>query len=156
VKRTLKEDLESALRYTFLLLKYRPRSEKELTLRLKRKGFALDLIQAALRFLREKRFIDDKSFARLWTQARLRRPFGPARIKQELKIKGISSEIIEEILKEQLQHYDENELILALAKKRLLHLKGLPREKRRQRLYAYLVRRGFSPEKSIEALYALT
>ena len=58
--------LESAVR----LLSYRPRSERELSDRLGRKGFARPAIDAALERLRELGYVDDAAFARSWTESR--------------------------------------------------------------------------------------
>ncbi len=45
---------------------------------------------------KEKDFINDSYFAGAWIDSRLLRPLGLRRIRQELKIKGIANEIIDE------------------------------------------------------------
>ena len=147
----VKDQLQKAISYSFLLLKYRLRSETELRSRLKRKKFPDDITESAVCFLKNKSFINDRDFARLWFESRLKRSCGARRIKQELKLKGISEDLIQETLGS-LENYDEEEVVLALAKKRLKVLKGIAQDKKRQRLYGFLLRRGFSPDTVIEVL----
>ena len=136
---------EKAREYAFLLLKFRLRSEKELALRLKQKGFSEELSQDTVNFLKDKQFIDDRVFAKGWVASRLKRPFGFRRIRQELAQKGLDKEIIEETFTQVKEHYSESEIISQLAKQRFSKLKGIEPLKAKARVYAYLIRRGFSP-----------
>ena len=147
----IRQQLQEAISYSFLLLKYRLRSEAEIRRRLKRKKFPTDIIETTVSFLKNKNFINDREFAHLWFDSRIKRLCGIKRIKQELKIKGISEELIREA-QEDLQDYDEKKVVLKLAKKRLLQSKGLEINKKRQRLYGYLIRRGFPAGIVIEVL----
>lgn len=138
--------LEKATAYAFLLLKFRSRSEHELYTRLKKKGFLEPVIKDTLVFLKEKRFVDDHDFAKSWAQARIKRAYGPRRIRAELKLKGIKEETIADIFREDLKDYQPEKIISALAQKRLRELKGIDLQKAKRRTYAYLLRRGFHPE----------
>ncbi|MDD5043933.1 MAG: regulatory protein RecX [Candidatus Omnitrophica bacterium] len=151
----VKEELQKALSYAFLLLKYRLRSEAEMRSRLKKKKLPDDIIEAAVGFLKDKDFINDRNFARLWLESRIRRSSGLRKIRQELKLKGIREELIKETVGA-LEDYDEESVVLTLAKKRLALLKGVAVEKRRQRLYGWLLRRGFSLDTVIEVLNKVT
>jgi regulatory protein len=122
------------------------RSEKELSGRLKRKKFDLAIIEEVIEFLKEKRFIDDREFARAWARDKIKRPLGLARISQELKAKGVEKSIIEESLNGIKHNYDEKSVVLGLAQRKIKRLKGVEPRKARSRLYFYLLRRGFSPE----------
>jgi len=144
-----------AKQYSFLLLKFRLRSEKELEERLKGKKFGLDIIRQTIAFLKEKKFLDDHIFARSWIESRLKKPLGLARLRQELKLKGIDSKIIEAQLEEAKKDYSEEETVLRLAKERLGKLKGIDAQKAKQRVYGYLLRRGFSGRAIIEAIEQL-
>jgi len=149
---------EKAREYAFLLLKFRLRSEKELLQRLKQKGFSEELSQETVNFLKDKEFIDDRVFAKGWVSSRLKRPFGLRRIEQELVQKGLDKEVIEDALRQYRgqsrktgqspleEDYDEGSVIRDLAEKRFSKLKGIESLKARQRVYAYLIRRGFSPD----------
>ncbi|MDD5731176.1 MAG: regulatory protein RecX, partial [Candidatus Omnitrophica bacterium] len=85
-------------------------------------------------------------FAKGWVASRLKRPFGLRRIKQELAQKGLDKEVIEESLERVKEDYRESEVILQLAEQRFSKLKNIEPQKAKARVYAYLVRRGFSPE----------
>ncbi|MEK7712781.1 MAG: RecX family transcriptional regulator, partial [Nitrospirota bacterium] len=52
-----------AIRYAYRLLSYRDRSEKELTNKLKWKGFSEEIIQQTINHLSEKGFINDTALA---------------------------------------------------------------------------------------------
>jgi len=138
--------------YAFFLLKYRARSEKELCYRLKEKKFPEEEIKKVISFLKEKKFIDDRAFTKVWAGSRLRRSFGLKRIAQELKLKGVAKEILEEGIAQVKKGYCESRVIEGLVKGKLSRLKDIEPVKARNRIYAYLVRRGFSPEIVIETL----
>jgi len=139
-------DIEKARAYAFLLLKFRLRSENELLTRLKQKGFSEQVSKNTVNFLKEKEFIDDRIFAKGWVASRLKRPFGLRRIKQELAQKGLDKNIIEDLLSQAKKDYSEEQIVSQLAGQRFLRLKGIEPQKAKMRVYAYLLRRGFSPE----------
>jgi regulatory protein len=147
--------LQKAKEYAFLLLKFRLRSEKELYERLKRKKFDADIIKEVLKFLKEKDFLNDKIFAKAWIDSRLKRPLGLRRIKEELKLKGIDKEIIDSQISEIKKDYPEEEIVKKIARQRLNKLKNIEPRKAKNRLYAYLLRRGFSPEIIIDVINQL-
>lgn len=146
---------EKAKAYAFLLLKFRQRSEKELEQRLKRKKFSEEIIRKTVEFLREKEFLNDNLFAKSWIESRIKRPFGLRRIKEELKVKGIDKQIIEEKISEVKENYSEEAVVEQLARMRLGKLKGIQALAVRRRVYAYLIRRGFSPEAVTEVINQL-
>jgi len=150
-----KDSLEAAREYAFLLLKFRLRSVKELEARLKKKKFSPETIKETVSFLKEKRFIDDCLFAKGWIQSRIRRPLGLRRIRQELNLKGIDKEIIEREISELKDNYSEEEIVKELAQERLNKLKGIEPRAAQRRVYAYLMRRGFSLEIVIDAVSSL-
>lgn len=142
--------LEKAKEYAFFLLKFRLRSEHELISRLRQKGFTEEACRETVNFLRDRRFIDDRVFAKGWVASRLKRPFGLKRIKGELLQKGLAKEIIEEAFTQAEKEYDELSVVKDLAGRRFGRLKSIDPLKARQRVYGYLLRRGFSPD-SIKA-----
>lgn len=146
---------EKARAYAFLLLKFRPRSEHELALRLTRKKFAPSIIAETLRFLKEKNFADDEVFARAWVNSRLLKNFGARRIEQELRLKGVPEPIINTQIKTVLADRPEEAVIEKLAKTRLSRIREEDPRKAKRKVYAYLVRRGFSPSAVIDVLESL-
>jgi regulatory protein len=150
--KTSTDSLQKAKNYAFLLLKFRQRSEKEIYLRLKKKKFSQEIISQVLSFLRDKGFIDDQLFAKAWISSRLKKPLGLRRVREELKIKGIEKGIIEGEISAVKKDYSEADAVISVAKKRLSILKGIEPDKAKRRVYAYLIRRGFSPEIAIDAI----
>lgn len=140
--------INKAKDYAYRLLNYRPRGEKELADRLKRKKFEPEIIAPVVAFLREVNYLNDAEFARFWVNSRISgKPMGPARIRYELKNKGVAEEIIDAALNSLKEKYDEYEAARGLAISRIKVLGksiGGDKKRMRQRLYGYLNRRGFS------------
>lgn len=141
-----------ARQYGYLLLKFRPRSSKEISQRLRRKGFDAKTIKEVTFYLEEKKFINDGDFSQAWIESRVRRGFGFKRIKLELEQKGIDKQIFDSQIREIKQRYPEKDILNRLAKERWPRLRNLPLQKAKQRLFGYLARRGFSPELIIESV----
>ena len=137
---------QEARKYAFLLLKFRLRSENELASRLRQKKFPEEIIRDTICFLKDKRFINDRIFAKGWVASRLKRPFGLRRIRQELVQKGLGKEIIEETFAQAKEGYSEDSIVRQLAEQRFSKLKSIEPLKAKARVYAYLIRRGFSPD----------
>lgn len=129
-----------------MLLKFRLRSERELRERLKKKKFDSEVINELLQYLKGHSFIDDNLFARSWIESRLKKPLGIRRLKLELKAKGVDNSIIENNALELTGIYSESEIVERIAKERLKRYKNIEEQKAKQRLYGWLLRRGFSPE----------
>lgn len=144
--------LQKAKNYAFLLLKFRPRSEKEIYNRLKKKKFDDKVIKKTLVFLKKNNFIDDGYFAKTWIESRLKRPLGIRRLKEELKIKGIDKEIIDNQIEQIKKNYREEDVIKKIAQQRFRKLKSIEPQKAKRRIYTYLVSRGFSPDVVIDVL----
>ena len=83
------KDFNKALNYSFLLLKYRARSKKELTVRLKRKGYDSSLIKEVVNYLQENNYINDEDFTSSFISYSLEKGWGPKRIEFNLKKLGI-------------------------------------------------------------------
>ena len=79
-----------ALRY----LTQRAHSVFELKQKLLKKTQEAQLIQVVFEKLQDLELLNDQRFAELYTAMRLRRGFGPLRIEQELKQRGLSAENI--------------------------------------------------------------
>ncbi len=144
--------LQKAKNYAFLLLKFRLRSENEIRQRLKKKKFDADIIEMTLSFLKDKGFIDDNYFAKTWIESRIKKPLGIRRLRAELNLKGINKAIIDTQINEIKKSYPEEDIVGGIAKDRLNKLKGIDPQKAKRRVYAYLLRRGFSPEVVIDVL----
>jgi regulatory protein len=132
---------ERALR----LLSVRPRSRRELEIRLLRAGFEAREVSDVLERLEGVRLIDDESFAREFAQQQLGvRHAGRRAVASGLAAKGIDRSTIDRTLAEDAG--DDVARADELARARAARLRGLPPEKAYTRLFAFLVRRGHNAE----------
>ncbi len=130
---------QKALRY----LSYRPRSEAEVRSYLTRRGVEPAHIEAVLARLRDLGLVDDEAFARAWVENRgTFRPRGRRALQAELRQKGIAPELVERVLAE----IDEERLALQAGLKALRRYGRLEWPAFRQKMGAYLARRGFDYE----------
>jgi regulatory protein len=145
--------VKKAKDYAFKLLSYRPRSVKEIEDRLKKKDYASKIIFEVVRNLKKLKFLNDKEFARMWVESRIKtRPMGRYRLKQELIQKGIDKDLIEKTLSNYREE-EEIELAKELAQRKLKRsYQDLDEITTKRRLYGFLQRRGFSYDTIQEAM----
>src|SRR3990170_1905376 len=95
------EPVERAFNYSLKYLSYRDRSVKEVYDYLLRKNFVEDTINSVLKKLIDLKFLNDEEFARQWIESRQKHK-GKSKfvLKQELRMKGIDSGMIDHTLKE--------------------------------------------------------
>ncbi|MFH1440710.1 MAG: regulatory protein RecX [Candidatus Omnitrophota bacterium] len=146
VSNTKPEAVQKAIKYCALLLKSRPRSEKELTDKLKKKSFNDIDIAQTLDFLKKNTLINDQLLAQDWIESQIKKHFGIKKIVLKLKSKGIDEQIIKNQIQKIETGYSEEKAVVIIAKEQLNKLKNLDSEKAKSRVYGYLLRRGFSQE----------
>lgn len=132
-------------------LSYRPRSSKEVQDHLVRKGINADIAQRVVQRLCELRLVDDVEFARMFLRDRLKRGrSGEILLRQQLLAKGIARAVADRVLDENVSARDMQDTAVALARKRLARERKPHRrpatDMERERLYQYLLRRGFSSD----------
>jgi regulatory protein len=123
-------------------LGYRSRSEAEVRAYLHRQGY-LPATDKVIEKLRSSHYLDDETFARSLALSRAQGSgYGPKRIDQELRSKGIGHALIRETLHETFDQVDEAQLAQQLLTKRF---KGedLMEPKVLRRAAAFLQRRGY-------------
>ncbi len=142
----LKEDEKRrAISASFNLLSFSQRSRKELAGRLKLKSFSPQAVSHALDRLAELGYLNDNVFSRNLLNLRRSQGKGSELIKFEMKRKGISNEVINEVFRDNpLSAETEAEEVLPLARKKLSLMRGLTKEVAARRLMGFLARRGFS------------
>lgn len=124
-------------------LSYRQRSEKEVYQRLRQRGYEEEYILDAIDYCKDKGYINDLEFARSFVKDKINlNNFGPVRIKNELYKKGVSSEIIQQVLN--MDEEEEYEMAFKLAEKRLARYRNDERDQIYRKLGGFLQRRGFS------------
>lgn len=150
-----KENFDKAKKACFRLLKVRPRSEGELRFRLSKKGFDKETIDKAILELSRIGLIDDLAFARLWVESRIKKPLGINRLYFELKAKGIDKEIIEQVLNDYKSPQKEEEIVRNLLKQKIKRFSSLDKNKMKNRLLGFFLRKGFSRDIVFDVLSEL-
>jgi regulatory protein len=153
-------------------LALRPRSEREVQDRLRRKGIEAEDIARVIERLRRVGYLDDMAFALYWIGERARSsPRGPRLLQQELRRKGVNSAIIAQALADfaaeqqekqaalQAMRTEEEEAemtdedgsddpqfseALTLARRKHRAYASLDAPTYRRRLSSFLLRRGYS------------
>lgn len=128
-------------------LMIRRRSEFEIRQYLKRKDATPEDIDVLIDRLYGYRYLDDHAFARAWVDNRRELQKRSNRVlKLELRQKGISRDIIEEVLAD--SENDEKAVLRALVVKK----RRMTRYHDRDKLLAYLLRQGYSYSSVTEVL----
>jgi regulatory protein len=131
--------LDKLLRFAMV----RPRSEKEVTDYFRRKKVHESLHEKLLEKLKHLELLDDEKFTKWWIDQRANFKPKPKRILiQELRIKGITKEVIDEVLGEEVM--DEEKMARELLEKRAYKWKNLPAREAHQKISQYLAGKGFS------------
>ena len=119
------------------------KTEKEVIEKLKEKGYGENAINISIEFLRQYNFINDTNYTKAYIKDKLN-SYGSQKIKYTLIQKGISKEIIEDILADADKDIERNTAI-NLAKKKLdvIRKKESDNYKISGKLYRYLMSRGY-------------
>lgn len=126
------------------LLSLRLLSEKELFEKLRLKGYDEEIINEVLLDLKSIGYINDMIYARKFVYERVKlKPKSKKMLKMELKKKGISDEISDEVINN--LDYDETLEIKRLIKKRFGKY-NLEDPKVIKKVYSFLLHRGFDYE----------
>lgn len=146
-------DLTQAKNYAFRLIKFRARSEKEIRDKLKKREYPPEVVAEAIAYLKKTKQLDDRLFAKLWVDSRIKRSLGIARLRFELRNKGIDKNIIEETLTAAGENYDEEAAIRKVIEHKLKSMTRLTDDKKLSRLYGLLSRRGYPKGLVVELLF---
>jgi len=141
----LKDLQNKARQYALKLLSYRGRSEKELKERMTGKGFSDTLISSTIDRLRNLGFVNDVSLAEsLKREATANRFFSRSGTRRYMLNRGIPRDVIHTVCGQDREEDLQNAQRYIEKKFRLL--KTFPPATVKRRLYAQLLRRGYSPE----------
>ena len=141
-----------ALNNAVELLAQRAHASGEVAQKLRRRLYMEDTIEMVLYKLEKERLLDDEAFARDWAASRARSQVGKSRIRQELRMKGISAEMAD-ITLEELDEEEGDEAAAALARKLLRrYSREADEQKAMQKLLMAMARRGYGYEESKRAV----
>lgn len=131
----------------YRLLSYRARSVGEIRDYLVRKKYDSEIIDKTINYLITKDLLNDETFAKQWVESRVSNKKSSIRqIKNELRQKKVSSEIINKVLED--ESIDEVKLIKDLIEKK----RTQPKYEDDLKLIQFLARRGFNYDKILIAL----
>lgn len=133
---------EIAYQKALHFLSYRPRSSAEVRQNLSKRGTPEATIEETVNRLQRAGLVNDQEFAKAWVENRNTfQPRSKSALRMELRRKGLSDEIVQPVLDEQV---DEEALAVEAARKYARRLAGLEWFEFRQKLSGFLARRGFS------------
>ena len=131
------------------LLESMDRTRAELERKLQAGEYPREAVKAALAYVESFGYLDDRRYARHYVECK-KEGRGKARLKMELAQKGVDRSIIEEVL-EEAELDDCRDTIRELVRKRRRG-SGSMDDRERQRIYGYLMRKGFSSSEILSVL----
>jgi regulatory protein len=144
------KNLEEARQKTFdravNLLTYKPRSIKELKMRLMEKDWTNSaIVEETIKKLESYGYLNDEQFAKDFAASKLRgKPIGKRVLKQKLAQRHLDKETVEKAIEIAFDETPEEEIIERAINKRL-RLKGKPETREdTKKFYDFLLRQGFS------------
>lgn len=111
--------------------------------RLRRRGAPADVAASVVADLTARGYLDDAAFARQWVLSRAPRGYGAARLRAELRQRGVAAHLIATALAT-LDGDAALEEARAVARRRMPAFKRLSAVKAGARLRDHLLRRGYS------------
>jgi regulatory protein len=145
ISKLISEDQdEVAYQRAIKLITYRDRSIAEIRQSLHQKQIPEEIIENVINRLGENGLLDDKRFANLWIENRNEfRPRSHRMLALELRKKGISEDIISQVLENTTA---DEELAHKAAQNQIRRYMTLEWQDFRRKLGSFLARRGFSYE----------
>jgi len=129
-----------------------PKSRKQLEKKLIDKGYFAEVVEEILNRLEETHILNDKAYAtNVMSRYQGAKSSGRKRIEFELKKRGVSGKVREELLSE-ISGDDERVRARELADNRWDRFKNLEFQKRKKKVYDFLCRRGFDFQIARECL----
>ncbi|MBT3177429.1 MAG: regulatory protein RecX [Desulfobacula sp.] len=133
--------ITSALNLAVAYLSYQPRTIQEMQKYLKNKGFSEDIEKKIIAILLDKNYLNDKEFARLFIETRIKtKPKSKFALQYELEKKGINSYQIETLL----EVYDDQDLALKAAETKIKIWQNLDPGSFKKKMMNFLRYRGFN------------
>lgn len=120
---------------------YAPRTRRQLEQHLAKKGIDAQSIAQAAETLEKYSYLDDAAYVREFVRS-YGEKLGAGAMRQKLMERGVERQVIEENM--ELSQEGQQAAALALAQKLRRKYADQPEQKRRQKMFAALARRGFS------------
>ena len=126
------------------ILEQMDRTEAELSVKLKQKGYTQEVIEEAVAYVKSFGYLDDAGYAERFIVNK-QRTKSKKEIYALLSQKGVARDLIESAMESGYTEYREIETIRHLFQKKGLSAKECTAEEK-QKFYGYLLRRGFRGE----------
>ncbi|WDV47793.1 regulatory protein RecX [Clostridiaceae bacterium M8S5] len=124
-------------------LSYRLRTKKEMSIYLKEAGYSKQLVDRVVAKLTEMGYIDDLKYCEVYISYYINNKLKSKAVAlSELKNKGVSSDIIRKVLNS--VDIDDTKSLLAILKKKVKNSEQLKDKNYRDKIKAYLYRKGFN------------
>ncbi len=134
----------------FGFLNKRRHTKKELTEKLVKKEYDISVSREVADYLEEAGYIDDLDYARRFIHDAVKiKKYGTVRIKKDLYNKGVNGDVIDKAFEE--SEVDTDTVLSDLIEVKASNM-DLKDEKQLNRLYGFLLRRGFNYGEIKEAL----
>lgn len=151
---TALEKLSYYLDCVLRILSVRPRSQKEISQHLQKKiaqkesikiseASTSPVIGKVMQWLKKYDYLDDLAFTKWYLESRSKRTKSVRLIKQELKMKGISGDILENI---KISSTDELKKAINAVEKKVARWQNLDKTDFKKKFFQYLISRGFDYE----------
>jgi regulatory protein len=133
--------------YFFRILSRRDHSRKELKDKAFKKGYSGNFIDLLLDEFEQKEYINDHKFALKYTADKFEfNNWGPYKIRTQLFKKGISKPVAEECIQAVFGDAAIKESMMDLVQKKKKRYQREPIEKRRKKIFDFLMRKGYNSE----------
>ncbi|QLB20405.1 recombination regulator RecX [Vespertiliibacter pulmonis] len=128
----------TAIQYLVYLLSRRDHSERELRQKLKQKEYTPQEIDQAIERAQQQNWQSDERFCQHFIRYRSQQGYGPNRLKQELRFKGVSERIIsQELENSEIDWFDLAECLFEKKRPADWNLKT------KQKMWRYMISHGF-------------
>lgn len=137
-----------AVKAAMKLLERMDRTEKNLREKLAGKGFSEREIEEAVSHVKSYHYLDDERYASIYIRYHADKK-SLTRLRQELSRKGVDRETVELLLETEYEGDEEAQIRALLEKK---HFDNSMERKEKERIYAFLLRRGFPSAKILRVM----
>jgi len=139
--------LQKAREYVYNLISKKTYTERALIEKLKSKNFSENIINQITNELKNYKYLNDEEFIYEYARAKIEeKPMGKYRLKQELFNKKFDENLIKECIEKIYKEFNEEELAQKALNSKFKNLKENFNEKLVQKIYNFLLSRGFSYE----------
>lgn len=142
------ESLVQAKQTALNYLAHKPRTEQEVRQRLEREDVAPPIVDDVMARMQDLGYVDDAAYAEDYVRNRFQsKQYGPRRIQNELAKRGIDRTQAERAVERFFDDHDATAAAWSHAEKRWPTIaRDDNPQRRKQKLYRYLVRRGFASD----------